>query len=302
MEQEKNKVICDLVKEAALQMGRAVPENTQEELDKFQKEAFSCEHMLPVIGSPKQLSEELDKYPLEDLKDVTTGLNCLKEAAKKACLRNVTNGASYCLTELADLEKQHKEEVNTILQEFYNKKLENTPRQNGLAAGEIGQLNLPEHKEPILLETIDINDKNLVRLKLEEYEKQIVKEPIENAIVITSLGEIIQCFGDKNGVYPDIDLGEKLKGANVTHNHPIDSNNEYSFSAADLMLYQDYKLETLRGIDESYIYELTRNNTDIDDYISLMDMDPEGKDFRHNQVIIETKRQKIGYRRYQRGE
>lgn len=62
------------------------------------------------------------------------------------------------------------------------------------------------------------------------------------------------------------------------------------------------ELETLRGIDEGYIYELTRNNMDIDDYISLMDMDPEGKDFRHNQVIIETKRQKIGYRRYQRGE
>lgn len=60
------------------------------------------------------------------------------------------------------------------------------------------------------------------------------------------------------------------------------------------------ELETLRGIDD--IYELTRNNMDIDDYISLMDMDPEGKDFRHNQVIIETKRQKIGYRRYQRGE
>lgn len=62
------------------------------------------------------------------------------------------------------------------------------------------------------------------------------------------------------------------------------------------------ELETLRGIDEGYIYELTRNNMDIDDYISLMDMNPEGKDFRHNQVIIETKRQKIGYRRYQRGE
>lgn len=62
------------------------------------------------------------------------------------------------------------------------------------------------------------------------------------------------------------------------------------------------ELETLRGIDEGYIYELTRNNMDIDDYIFLMDMDPEGKDFRHNQVIIETKRQKIGYRRYQRGE
>lgn len=62
------------------------------------------------------------------------------------------------------------------------------------------------------------------------------------------------------------------------------------------------ELETLRGIDEGYIYKLTRNNMDIDDYISLMDMDPEGKDFRHNQVIIETKRQKIGYRRYQRGE
>lgn len=61
----------------------------QEELDKFQKEALSCEHMLPVIGSPKQPSEELDKHPLEDLKDRNNRLKLLKEAAKKARLRNI---------------------------------------------------------------------------------------------------------------------------------------------------------------------------------------------------------------------
>ena len=52
------------------------------------------------------------------------------------------------------------------------------------------------------------------------------------------------------------ELGEKLIGAIVTHNHPKGSDNEYSFSDADLRLFLEYKLGRLRGIDEKFIYEL----------------------------------------------
>ena len=40
------------------------------------------------------------------------------------------------------------------------------------------------HQAPKILEKIDINDKTLIKLKLEEYEQQILKEKKENAIVI----------------------------------------------------------------------------------------------------------------------
>ena len=58
---------------------------------------------------------------------------------------------------------------------------------------------------------------------------QITLMDIENAVVITKTGLVFQCYGNKNGVYPNLDLGEELMGASVTHNHPIGSSNEYSF-------------------------------------------------------------------------
>ena len=176
---------------------------------------------------------------------------------------------------------------------------ENQKLRNGLAAGNISA-GIPDHNKPIVLEKVDFSDADMVSSKLKDYEKLIADSPIENAIVITRAGDIKQCFGTLNGVYPDIDLGNELKGAYVTHNHPIGSDNEYSFSAADIGLFADHNLEILRGIDEKYVYELNRNPNDIDQLMEIGQLNEENS--RHNFVIDEAMKRKIGYRRRERGQ
>ncbi|MCH5271587.1 MAG: phage minor capsid protein [Lachnospiraceae bacterium] len=170
-------------------------------------------------------------------------------------------------------------------------------KAGNLSAGN-ENIEIQEHEVPKHRETIDIQDADVVQSTLVKYESEIVDEPIENAIVITKSGEVWQCFGNLNGVYPDVDLGERLRGAWVTHNHPIGSSNEYSFSKNDINLFMKYDLEILRGIDERYIYELTRNANEIDKNVPIGEIDE--FQARHEEVITIAERYGIGYRRYLR--
>lgn len=108
-------------------------------------------------------------------------------------------------------------------------------------------------------------------------------------------------FGILNGVYPDTDLGDKLRGAYVTHNHPIGSEHEYSFRNLDIELFMRNDLKVLRGIDDSYIYELTRNKSELDEHLSLNElMETDGDFARHDDVIRIAEQYEIGYRRWKR--
>lgn len=115
-----------------------------------------------------------------------------------------------------------------------------------------------DHSKHVLLEKIPTNSKSISKT-IKKYEIIIKNDIIENAIVITVGGDVYQCFGNATSVYPDIDLGEKLFGAIVTHNHPAEETS-YSFSENDIKLFEKFKLSKLRGIDNKYIYELDRNN------------------------------------------
>lgn len=115
-----------------------------------------------------------------------------------------------------------------------------------------------KHEEKKLLSRIDYKDKHLVQSRMRWYTEQIVGDNTkENAVCITRKGEVYQCFGTINRVFPDYDLGDELAGAYVTHNHPI-SATRFSFSDADISLFMEYKLPELVGTDEQYIYRLRR--------------------------------------------
>lgn len=155
------------------------------------------------------------------------------------------------------------------------------------------------HDSPKEIGKVDFLDKNMVVSKLKDYEFEIKDSNVENAIVISKNGIITQCYGDLNGVYPDEDLKDTLVSAYVTHNHPVGSNNEYSFSAADVELFENYKLEMLRGIDEKYIYELTREGNSVDEHMSLEElMLSDGDAARHEEMIEIAKQRGYGYRRW----
>ncbi len=113
-----------------------------------------------------------------------------------------------------------------------------------------------DYYEPKLVETIKRNNDERVMSKLKFYENKIRDDIIENAVVITTNGEIYRCLGTKDRVFPD-KLGDKLIGASVTHNHPI-KETEFSFSKDDVRLFEEYALNVLRGTDKVFTYELNR--------------------------------------------
>lgn len=115
---------------------------------------------------------------------------------------------------------------------------------------------------PYLLGTLDPSDGAMIAEVIRHYEELIVNAPIENAIVITTDGEVYHVTGDKNFITPLAELDTKLNGAIVTHNHPSDSAGDYEFSAYDTDFFKDYSLGKLRGIDEKFVYELNHNPQD----------------------------------------
>lgn len=153
---------------------------------------------------------------------------------------------------------------------------------------------IPEHEEPFLLKIIDYNDKKAVVKELKNFEKNAIKENIETACVVTVKGEVYKCFGIKDRVFPDFDLKEKLKGSSVSHNHPIEET-AYTFSTDDLELFIEYELDMLRGCDEKYTYQFTRDALEID---AEPDEWMNFENFSHADIIRHAKKYGIGYRRW----
>lgn len=166
-------------------------------------------------------------------------------------------------------------------------------KASGLGA-RIGGNGIPEHEEPVLLKTINYKDKNIVKSELKKFEKNAINESIETACVITKTGEVFKCFGIEKRVFPDYDLKEKLRGASVSHNHPMEYTS-YTFSMDDLSLFMEYELEVLRGCDEKYTYEFTKDATQIDD-------EPDDwmtfENFTHSDIIRHARLYGVGYRRW----
>ena len=154
---------------------------------------------------------------------------------------------------------------------------------------------VPDHPKPILKEIIDYEDREKVNKILAEFEKDAQIRDIENACVITREGKVYLCQGTENQVFPDVDLGNELIGAYVSHNHPIE-HTQYSFSNADFSLFCEYKLAILRGVDIKYKYEFNRNDIARDAHMSIMDITDE--DYAHEMAISNAEREKVGYRRW----
>ena len=170
----------------------------------------------------------------------------------------------------------------------------------GLAAGNTIRFD-ESGKSPYKIGAIDFKDAAQVKQVLDWAEARIVTAPVENAIIITQAGEVYHCTGGLNSLDSIVELGRELEGAIVTHNHPVESVNEYSFSNDDWLLFRNYGLKILRGVDERFVYEFNRNPNDLDtDTFSREELfgDTEGLLWRHIKVIELAKENNIGYRRW----
>lgn len=157
------------------------------------------------------------------------------------------------------------------------------------------------HDLPLKIGITDFNNEKAIKTIFSNFEKEHINDLNETACIVLQNGEVYQCFGVNNAVYPDIDLGEQLEGAKITHTHPI-TETEFSFSEEDIRLFEEYKLEVLRGSDIKYTYELNRSGNIEHTPISVFDMDSNGEDARHEAVSEKAETCGYGYWRKKNDE
>lgn len=165
----------------------------------------------------------------------------------------------------------------------------------GLGAKIGGDRFVPLHEEPKPIKTINPNDKASVLAEIAVFEKWAANSAIENACVITRNGEVYYCFGIEDRVFVDYDLGDKLTGAFVSHNH-VKGISEYSFSNDDFDLFIAYSLKLLRGIDDKYEYELSNDYSDVPSEPEILTYE----DSQHFMTIRSAESYGVGYRRWLR--
>lgn len=164
-------------------------------------------------------------------------------------------------------------EVVSIRSEVYSEwRKRYTEVISGLAAGKYGKdSGVEDHDPPSYLGRINIGDADAVSRVITAFEKKNRNEKTEKALVILQDGSVYECHGTGREVYPNADLGDRIKGAVITHNHPMEYT-EYSFSSQDCELFENYELQILRGIDEKYEYELTRLHSEVEELKSIFDI------------------------------
>ena len=113
--------------------------------------------------------------------------------------------------------------------------------------------------EPVYICKVDLDK---IDETLEKYEKEMVKLDHETAIIITIEGKVFSVVGETASVNFRALGNDALNGAIVTHNHPI-KETRYSFSHYDITELLNYKLHTIRGVDEKYIYEIVTNQNTL---------------------------------------
>ena len=231
----------------------------------------------------------------------------VRRASSGCCkwCRNLAGVKKYSSTMDRDIFRRHQNcrcsviydprnnngKVQDVWSKNWNK---NSSVLHGLSADD-GDSIVQKHKPPILLKTIDFKNEKEINKTLLQFEKEAVYEKIETACIITSNGNVYKCFGTNKSVYPDYDLGDELYGAIVSHNHPIEET-DFSFSNNDINLFMEFDLIKLRGCDEKYVYEITRNNLELDE---LPDDWQIHENFLHCSNIYKAQKMKIGYRRWE---
>ena len=141
---------------------------------------------------------------------------------------------------------------------------------------------------------ISMSDLAKIDQMLTAFEMENRNAKYEKALVILQDGNVYECHGTAQSVYPDADLGDKIKGSIITHNHPAEYT-EYSFSKRDCLLFKEYGLQVLRGTDMNYTYELTRLNDAVDELKSIFDM--EFEEGRNEEVKDWAVKNGVGYSR-----
>lgn len=120
---------------------------------------------------------------------------------------------------------------------------------------------------------------------LSEFDELIVKEPAENAIIISKEGRVYCATGNQDEVNINLLSKDFLKGCYINHNHP-EKVTEFNLSYDDIRFLVKYDLKVVKGVDYKYEYWATKGRTVEDEKLleqylkaSWRDMDEEKSNF-----------------------
>lgn len=168
---------------------------------------------------------------------------------------------------------------------------------NGLRPGKYGKDDgVDPHDPPVYLGKISMSDLAKIDQMLTSFEAENRDAEYEKALVILQDGNVYECHGTAQSVYPDADLGDKIKGSIITHNHPAEYT-EYSFSDLDCGLFEEFELQVLRGVDKRYGYELTRLHNEVDELKSIFEITESDDEAQHEMVKGWAVKRGYGYSR-----
>ena len=139
---------------------------------------------------------------------------------------------------------------------------------------------------------IDFNDSSAVKSLIDDFETWAVDQDVEHMIIISPTGEVYYAVGGKEGMILD-GMDDKLKGAIVAHNHPIDVT-LYSFAGNDRTFFGNTGVSELYGADKKYKYRMSRKLTHIDELPAGI---PNSEDVEHCYNILYANEFGYGYRR-----
>lgn len=180
----------------------------------------------------------------------------------------------------SDIYRQWKERYNEVVK--------------GAAADRHVLEGAEDHRAPVYIGKISPTDREAAQRAIAAFEADNRELEYEKALVVTADGDLYECYGTEQEVYPNVDLGERIRRAIITHNHPA-AYTEYSFSKEDCALFEEYNLQILRGIDDKYLYELSRLHNEVEELKSIFDMIPE--DSRNEKVKDWASKHGYGFRR-----
>lgn len=124
---------------------------------------------------------------------------------------------------------------------------------------------------------------------LETAESKIYNDSVETAVLLDSKGNIIftESGGETSAVYFTAEQTAKMKGANLTHNHPQGS----TFSPEDVAVMTAHGLNSIRATGKERTYQL-----------SVIKGSPQNKEFANDYQKARSENKKVTGRLYKECE
>ena len=136
----------------------------------------------------------------------------------------------------------------------------------GLGADISGKKTAGSHEPPIKIDKIDRSNPDQVKRVLDDFERRATDLDVEHALVIFENGDVYECFGVKDRVWPDEDFGfENLTGTIISHNHEKEST-QYSFGNDDASMFRNSGIQEMYGFDYKYRYHFSKTDLETDNY------------------------------------